>query len=76
MTTGDRLCPYHGGYLSICGCDLQGPTTIESKFVTEIPKEAGDLVSTCEYQGNLIVACQYAIFRLEGDTLVQIKFKL
>jgi len=47
----------------------------EFKFVSEIPKEAGDLVDTCVYEDHLIVACQYAIFRLEGDRLVQIKFK-
>ncbi len=48
----------------------------EFEFVSEVPKEAGDLVSSCVYKDHLIVACQYGIFRLEGDVLVQIKFKL
>lgn len=48
----------------------------EMKFVSEIPKEAGDLVATCIYNDHLIVACQYGVFRLVNDTLEQIKFKL
>lgn len=81
MSTGYQICPTHDTYFSICGCSFNGISTAATplpkpfEFVSEIPKEAGDLVATCEYQGRLIVACQYAIFRLEGDTLVQIKFK-
>lgn len=52
------------------------PTPIKNKFVCEIPPEAGELVSTCIYMDHLIVACQYALFRLEGETLVQIKFQM
>ncbi len=47
----------------------------DSKFVSEVPKEAGDLVGTCVYNGKLIVACQYGIFQLIDGVLVQIKFK-
>ena len=47
----------------------------DSEFVCEIPKEAGDLVDTCVYKDQLIVACQYGVFRLENNVLIQIKFK-
>lgn len=56
--------------------DMSDPIKLENaKFISEIPKGAGELVGTCTYKGHLIVACQYGIFRLVNDVLIQIKFK-
>lgn len=82
----DNPCVGHTGkYCDFCMCThtwkaeslkprpYTRPTEFE--FVAEIPKEAGDLVGTCVFNGKLIVACQYGIFQLIDGVLVQIKFK-
>lgn len=33
----------------------------------KIPEEAGYIVSMCEHQGKIIIACQFAVFRMREE---------
>lgn len=44
------------------------------KFITEIPKEAGRVVSMCEYNKTIYIACEYGVFFMVGKKLKQVKF--
>jgi hypothetical protein len=39
-----------------------------------LPTEAGKIVSIASVQGNLIVACEYRMYQLDGDQFVPMTF--
>lgn len=40
-------------------------------FETKVPDASGAVVAMCEYKGNILLACQFAIYQLTDDN----KFK-
>jgi hypothetical protein len=46
----------------------------EPKYVAAIPSGYGKVVGMCEFQGQVIVACEKGVFRLDDGKLVPIEF--
>lgn len=58
-----------------------GDKTVASIFrsgevsLVEPPEWAGNIVAMTVYNGSVMVACQRAVFRLQGNTLVPLLFE-
>jgi hypothetical protein len=55
--------------------DNIGQRPTEFEFVCNVPEVSGEVVGMVEHKGEIIVACQFRIYRLVDGALVPIKFK-